>query len=94
MKWLRKLACDARLKWRKPFGDSRKHPPDADAQTQDMLLRLAYLMHEHDVPPALTVNFDHAGLHFMQMRGNTRLGPWSRRTATTRTSHARQKRRR
>ena len=65
MKWLRKLARDAQLKWRKPFGDSRKHPPDADAQIQDMLLRLAYLMHEHDVPPALTVNFDHTGLHFM-----------------------------
>ena len=69
--WISKLARDACLRWRKPFGDSRKHPPDADARIQDMLLRLAYLMHEHGVPPALVVNFDHTGLHFMQMRGNT-----------------------
>ena len=59
-KWLNKLARDARLKWRKPYGDARKHPADADAQIHDMILCLAYLMHEHDVPPALTINFDHA----------------------------------
>ena len=69
--WIQQLAKDANLKWRKPFGDARKHPKDADQQIEDMILRLAYLMHEFDVPPALTINFDHTGLHFMQMRGNT-----------------------
>ena len=69
--WITALAKAAKLKWRKPFGDARKHPPDADAQIQDMKMRLAYLMHEYDVPPALTLNFDQTGLHFMQMRGNT-----------------------
>ena len=70
-KWLQQLARGAGLKLRKPFGDARKHPPDAAKQIDDMILRLAYLMHEYDVPPALTVNFDHSGMHFMQMRGNT-----------------------
>jgi transposase-like protein len=69
--WLQQLVKAAGLKWRKPFGDARKHPPDAAKQIDDMILRLAYLMHEYDVPPALTVNFDHTGMHFMQMRGNT-----------------------
>ena len=69
--FVKKLAQAAKLKWRKPFGDARKHPPNAAALIQDMILRLAYHMHEHDVPPALVVNFDHTGMHFMQMRGNT-----------------------
>ena len=69
--WLSRLAHAADLKFRKPFGDARKTPLDAAEQIQDMRLRLAYLMHEHDVPPTLTINFDHTGLHFMQMRGNT-----------------------
>ena len=70
-RYLRLLAHAAGLKWRKPFGDARKHPRDAAKQIDDMILRLAYLMHEHDVPPALVLNFDHSGAHFMQMRGNT-----------------------
>ena len=70
-KWLRLLALAAKLKWRKPFGDSRKPPANASKLIDDMILRLAYLMHEYNVPPALTLNFDHTGLHFMQMRGNT-----------------------
>ena len=82
-KWLVGLAKAAKLKWRKPYGDARKHPPDAEAQIKDMQLRLAYLMHEHDVPPALTVNFDHSGLHFMQMRGNT----WTVVETDTQTPH-------
>lgn len=81
--WLKVLAKDAGLKWRKPFGDARKHPKDAAKQIEDMLLRLAYLMHEYDVPPALVVNFDHSGLHFMQMRGNS----WSVVQVDTETEH-------
>jgi hypothetical protein len=69
--FLQKLARDAGLRWRKPYGDARKPPADADAQIEDMRLRLAYLMKEHKVPRALTLNFDHTGLHFMQQRGNT-----------------------
>ena len=70
-KWQKQLAHVAELKWRKPFGDARKHPPNAAELIRDMVLRLAYLMHEYDIPPALVINFDHTGLHFMQMRGNT-----------------------
>jgi len=70
--FLQKLAKDAGLRWRKPYGDARKPPPDADAQIADMILRLAYLMKEHAIPRALVLNFDdHTGMHFMQQRGNT-----------------------
>jgi hypothetical protein len=69
--FLRQLAKDAGLRWRKPYGDARKPPADADEQIADMILRLAYLMKEHSIPRALVLNFDHTGLHFMQQRGNT-----------------------
>jgi hypothetical protein len=69
--WMKQLAHAAQFRWRKPFGNSRKNPPNAKELIHDLILRMAYLMHEHDVPPCLTVNFDHSGLHFMQMRGNT-----------------------
>ena len=69
--WLQMLAKDAGLRWRKPYGDARKPPPDADAQIDDMRLRLAYLMKRHAIPRALVLNFDHTGLHFMQQRGKT-----------------------
>jgi hypothetical protein len=69
--FLRQLARDTELRWRKPYGDARKPPADADAQISDMVLRLAYLMKEHSIPRALVLNFDHTGLHFMQQRGNT-----------------------
>ena len=69
--WQCQLAHDASLRWRKPFGDARKAPPNAAELIRDMVLRLAYLMHEYDIPPCLVLNFDHTGLHFMQMRGNT-----------------------
>ena len=29
LKWLQQLAKDAGLRWRKPYGDARKHPADA-----------------------------------------------------------------
>jgi hypothetical protein len=70
-KFLKQLAKDAGLRWRKPYGDARKPPADADAQIGDMIMRLAYLMKEHSIPRALVLNFDHTGLHFMQQRGNT-----------------------
>ena len=70
-RWLKRLAHAAELKWRKPYGDARKHPANAQELINDLILRLAYLMHEHSVPPALVLNFDQSGLHFMQMRGNT-----------------------
>ena len=41
VKFLTKLASDAGLKWRKPYGDARKPPPDADAQIADMILLAA-----------------------------------------------------
>ena len=69
--WLQQLARNCGLRWRKPYGDARKPPPDADAQIDDMRLRLAYLMKEHGIPRALVLNFDHTGMHFMQQRGNT-----------------------
>jgi hypothetical protein len=69
--FLQKLAKDAGLRWRKPYGDARKAPADADAQIHDMILRLAFLMKEHAIPRALVLNFDHTGMHFMQQRGNT-----------------------
>jgi hypothetical protein len=69
--FLQKLARDADLRWRKPYGDARKPPADADAQIRDMIMRLAYLMKEYAIPRALVLNFDHTGLHFMQQRGNT-----------------------
>lgn len=69
--FIKKLAHDAGLKWRKPYGDARKPPPDAEAQIEDMRRRLAYLMKEHMIPRALVLNFDHTGMHFIQQRGNT-----------------------
>lgn len=66
-----KLAHDAKLRWRKPYGDARKAPADADAQIADMVMRLAYLMKQHSIPRVLVLNFDQTGLHFMQQRGNT-----------------------
>ena len=69
--FLMKLARDAKLHWRKPYGDARKAPADADAQIADMVMRLAYLMKQHSIPRALVLNFDQTGLHFMQQRGNT-----------------------
>jgi hypothetical protein len=68
---MKQLAHAAQFRWRKPFGNSRKNPPNAKELIRDLILRMAYLMHEHDVPPCLTTNFDQSGLHFMQMRGNT-----------------------
>ena len=53
--WLKELAQAAELKWRKPYGDARKHPANAAELIKDLILRLAYLMHEHGVPPALVV---------------------------------------
>ena len=82
-KWMRGVAHNAELKWRKPFGDARKNPPNAKDLIQDMVLRLAYLMHEFDIPPCLVLNFDHTGLHFMQMRGNT----WTVVEEDTETAH-------
>ena len=41
-------------------------------------------MHENSIPPCLVVNFDHTGLHFMQMRGNT----WTCVEADGSTSHS------
>ena len=70
-KFLKKLASDCDLKWRKPYGDARKPPADADAQIHDMIMRLAYLMKEYSIPRGLVLNFDQTGLHFMQQRGST-----------------------
>ena len=56
--FLKKLASYCELTWRKPYGDARKPPPDADAQIADMILRRAYLMKEHSIPRALVINFD------------------------------------
>ena len=69
--WIRKLAHAAELRWRAPYGEPRKAPKDAAAQIHDLRLRMAYLMKEYIIPPCLTLNFDHTGLHFMQIRGNT-----------------------
>ena len=69
--FLKRLAHDAGLRWRKPYGDARKPPPDAAAQIDDMRLRLAYWMKEHSIPRAMVLNFDHTGLHLMQQRGST-----------------------
>ena len=69
--FLKQLAKNAELRWRKPYGDARKPPPDADAQIEDLVLRMAYLMKEHSIPRALVLNFDQTGMHFMQQRGNT-----------------------
>ncbi|KAL3929673.1 MAG: hypothetical protein SGPRY_001858 [Prymnesium sp.] len=66
--WLCRLAKAAGLRWRKPYGDVRKAPANAAALIHDLIPRLTYLMKEHDVPPCLVVNFDHTGLHFMQIR--------------------------
>ena len=67
--YLQKLARNAKLKFRKPYGDSRKPPPDADAQIEDMVQRTAYLMTEFSIPPSRVLNSDHTGLHFTQQRG-------------------------
>ena len=69
--FLHQLARDSELRWRKPYGDARKPPADAEEQIEDMRLRLAYWMFEFSIPRALVLNFDHTGLHFMQQRGNT-----------------------
>jgi hypothetical protein len=76
--WLRKLTQTAGLSWRKPYGDARKAPPDAAELIRDLILRLAYLMHEFDIPPCLVLNFDHTGLHLCRCEGT--LGLLSRRT--------------
>ena len=81
--WMRQLCRAADLKFRKPFGNSRKNPPNAKELIQDMILRLAYLMHEYEIPPCLVLNFDHSGFHFMQMRGNT----WTVVEEDTETAH-------
>ena len=81
--YLRRLALAAGLRWRKPYGDARKPPADADSQIHDMKLRLAYTMKEFDIPKCLVVNFDHTGLHFMQTRGNT----WAEVEVDTDTTH-------
>eukprot|EP00965_Chrysotila_dentata_P097584 3224864-Pleurochrysis_carterae.AAC.1 len=36
-----------------------------------MRLRLAFLMKHFGIPTSLIVNYDHTGLHFMQVRGKT-----------------------
>ena len=81
--WLQEMARAAKLSWRKPYGDARKAPPNAKELIHDCVLRLAYLMHEFDIPPCLVLNFDHTGLHFMQMRGNT----WTFVEEDTETEH-------
>ena len=85
--YLTRLAKDAGLHFRKPFGDQRKAPADAEKQIDDLTLRMAYLMKEHNIPPSRVLNADHTGLHFTQQRGGT----WMELEEDTSDTHASRK---
>jgi hypothetical protein len=58
-------------KWRcvKPQGDTRKVPSNAAELCADMVLRLAYFVFIHEIPPELVINADHTGIMLTPMKG-------------------------
>lgn len=59
--------------WRcsKPKGYSNKLPEHAAQLVRDFRDRVAYMVYTYDVRPALSVNADQSGLHFVQQKGGT-----------------------
>jgi hypothetical protein len=73
--WLRALLHSEGWKSVKPQGDTRKLPSDWASLRRNLLLRLAYMVFTHMVPPQLVINPDHTGIMFTQHKGSMWISP-------------------
>jgi len=69
LSWVWRLAKAQGWRFKKPYGDARKAPANADQLGRDIMLRLCYLRFVYKIPPALVVNADQTGIHYVQMKG-------------------------
>ena len=61
LSWVWRLAKQQNWRFKKPFGDARKEPPNAVRLGLDIMLRLTYLVWKWKIPKELVVNADQTG---------------------------------
>jgi hypothetical protein len=67
--YIRKLMKEQKWRCVRPQANTRKVPADWRALCKLMVLRLAYFVFRHQIPPALVINADHTGIMFVQHKG-------------------------